>query len=336
MMRRAGRVLVLAALVLAASACGVTRFTPRGQYVLTSNDVRTDREVSKRERISADDVEKYIQQGPAKRFLGTNFNVWLYNSVQPDRKTWWARNMHSAGTPPVELDTAVTRISADYIGRYVRSRGYFDGSASYRLDTARRKARVTYTIKQGEPYRIGRIVYDFKDKALAPIVLPDTVNTLLKPGAPFDSGVLDAERTRIKDNLQLKGYYNFSVNNVRYLADSTVGGRKIDVTVLVNQYLTDYAEDGTPILENNPLYRIGRINIYPDYDPTRAVSDTSYMHHVDTLEYKGLNIVYGHKLRVKKEVLRELIGLHTNNVYSSQDVSRTYSNLMRLGYYRSA
>ncbi len=334
--RRCAKIVLAALLGLTMASCSVTRFTPKDKYVLMSTTVAQDKNAPKKERITESDVERYIQQNPAKRFLGTNLTVGLYNMVDPESKTWWARLWRGMGTPPVIFDTASMNVSTEYIGRYVRSRGYFDGTAGYAVDTAKQKAKVTYTIRQGEPYRIGKISYDFKDRLLEPIVMRDSTKTLLHTGAPFDSGVLDRERTRIKDYLHDHGYYTFSVNNIRYRADSTVGDRRVDVTVEVRQFLSDYDEEGAPILDNNAVYRLLSVNVYPDYDATRAATDSTYMHHPDTMEYRGMNIIYGHKLRVKKEVLHHLITLQPNQIYSAAEESKTYGNLMRLGYYRSA
>ena len=49
----------------------------------------------------------------------------------------------------------------------------------------------------GEPYRIDSVSYEFRDKFLEQIIIPDTANTLLRKGGIFDITVLDRERERI-------------------------------------------------------------------------------------------------------------------------------------------
>ncbi len=334
MQGRLVRICMVAAGAALLSGCGATRHIPQGSYLLVKNTVETDRNTPKKSRITESDLEKYIQQSPNSRFLGTNLNLWLYNSVKPESKTWWARNMHKMGQAPVILDTVLTRASADYIGKYVRSRGYFDGAATYALDTAKKRARVTYAITQGAPYRIGNIKYDYRDRSLEPVLQRDSARTLIRRGDVFDMEVLDRERSRIMNYLREGGYFNFSINNVQYLADSTVGGRTVDVTVVIHQAVS-YTADGVPVSDNNSIYRISRINVFPDNDITRDASDPG-AHRADTLEYMGLNIVYHDKLRVKKEVLRRAVSIYPNLLYNTQDVSRTNAELMRLKYFRSA
>ena len=57
---------------------------------------------------------------------------------------------------------------------------------------------------------------------------------------------------------------------------------------------------------------------------------------LDTVRYRGLNIIYDTKQHVRSEILRRTISLYPNALYSAQDVKRTYDNIMRLGYYKSA
>ena len=97
-------------------------------------------------------------------------------------------------------------------------RGFFSSQATYEVDTTSRKKRafITYRTVQREPYRINRLSYDFRDRFLEQIILPDTVHSLLRTGEVFDMEVLDQERQRITTYLKQRGYYNFTVNNIEY------------------------------------------------------------------------------------------------------------------------
>lgn len=112
--------------------------------------------------------------------------------------------------------------------------------------------------------------------------------------------------------------------------------RRIDLTVLVKQYMAGYDTNGEAVLDNNRIYRIRDINVFPDYNPTVATTDSLYKTRLDTVRYRGLNIIYDTKQHVRSEILRRTISLYPNALYSAQDVKRTYDNIMRLGYYKSA
>ena len=218
------------------------------------------------------------------------------------------------------------------------SKGFFSSQATYEVDTVsrRKRATVTFRTRQGEPYRIDSVSYEFQDNFLEQIVLPDTVNTLLHTGDIYDVSVLDAERERIAAYLKERGYYNFSVNNISYAARMFEKERLIDLRLIVKQYLTGYDERGLPVMDNNMVYRIDRINIFPDYDPTAARTDTTLLSRLDTVYYRGLNIIYEKRPNLRPPVLRQAVPLYPNYVYNSSQVNRAYSDLMALGYFKSA
>ena len=64
---------------IALSSCNVTRNLPEDSYLLQRVLVQTDSEAEREQRITSEDVYKYIRQTPNKHFLGTNFYVEVYN-----------------------------------------------------------------------------------------------------------------------------------------------------------------------------------------------------------------------------------------------------------------
>jgi len=336
--RESCRILAAALLGLLCSACSVTRHIPEGQYFLQKVKIEDDRSTPRKERITASDMEKYVRQTPNKRFLGTNFYVWLYEQAAPAKDNRWNNWKRKIGQAPVALDMGLTQKSAENLKVYMDSKGFFSSQATYEVDTVsrRKRATVTFRTRQGEPYRIDSVSYEFQDNFLEQIVLPDTVNTLLHTGDIYDVSVLDAERERIAAYLKERGYYNFSVNNISYAARMFEKERLIDLRLIVKQYLTGYDERGLPVMDNNMVYRIDRINIFPDYDPTVARTDTTLLSRLDTVYYRGLNIIYEKRPNLRPPVLRQAVPLYPNYVYNSSQVNRAYSDLMALGYFKSA
>ena len=324
--------------VLLCTGCNVTRHIPDGEYLVRKVRIEDDKSVPRKERIPASELEKYIRQTPNKRFLGTDFYVWIYEQADPDKTNWWNDWKRKIGQAPVLLDMRLTERSAQNLKVYMDSRGYFRSRSSFDVDTLsrRKRATVTYRIRQGEPYRIDTLAYDFKDRFLEQLVLPDTINSLVRPGDVYNIAVLDEERERIAARLKQRGYYNFSVNNIRYLADTLGGGRRVALTMIVEQHVTGYDARGQALKDNNMVYRIDRINLFPDYDPAVARTDSTFARRLDTTYYRGLNIIYRNRLHLRRKVLRRSVPLYPNYIYDSEQVNRTYSDLMGLGYFRSA
>lgn len=251
--------------VLAGVSCSVTRKLPEESYQVQKVTVEADKETPKKERIPASDLRKFIRQNPNKRFLGLNFYVWVYEQADPEKDNWWNRFKRRIGEAPVLLDMSLTEQSVRNLKVYMDYRGFFSSQATYEVDTTSRKKRafITYRTVQREPYRINRLSYDFRDRFLEQIILPDTVHSLLRTGEVFDMEVLDQERQRITTYLKQRGYYNFTVNNIEYEADTLGGNHLVDLKMIVKQHLAGYNEQGYPILRNNTVYRIDQINIFP-------------------------------------------------------------------------
>lgn len=333
---------IAAATLLTAVACNVTRKIPQGEYLLTRVRIEEDKSTPRRERITADadGLESYVRQSPNKRILGLNFYVWVYNSADPDKDNWWNNFKRKMGEAPVLLDMEQTLKSVRNLRTYLDTRGYFSSEVTYRIDTLpRRRAAVTYTIRQGEPMRIDSLGYEFRDNALRPIILADTSKTLIRPGDVLDIARLDAERERIAKNLNDRGYYNFTVNNIYYSVDTLAGNNTASVKMVIQPTLTGYNERGVAVWENNAVFRISQINVYPTYDPTaRSLYHEAQSDVIDTTYYYGLNIIKDpdRSPRLRNAVLRRTIPIYPNYLYDASLVTKTYNELMSLGFFRSA
>lgn len=328
--------LLLVAASLTAAGCSVTRHVPDGEYLLKKNTIIPDKETPKEDRVKESDVERYIRQSPNNRFMGTNLYLGIYSMSNPDKDGWGNRSLRKIGSAPVILDTTLVKRSNNNLTNYMIDRGYYDSDNTYEIDTAKKKAKVTYTLKQNTPYRLNNVGYEFRDTHLQPVVMQNNAATLLKRGDRFDIGVLRAEETRITSHLKNNGYYFFSANNITIMADTMVGNHNTDLTFIIKQHLKGYDNQGSPIYEDNRVYRIDSIFIRPGYDPQAAAEDPSYLLSMDTTLYRGLNIMHKGKKNVRSRILRHTVNLQQNQLYSESDVRQAYSNIMRLGYYKNA
>ncbi len=332
-----GRLFIVALLGILCSACSVTRKLSDGEYFLQRVKIEDDKQIPRDERITSYTLEQYVRQTPNKRFLGTNFYVWTYNLANPQKKNWWNDLKRKVGEEPVLLDLSLTHKSAQNLKTYMDSRGYYSSNVTYEIDTTRRpkRAYVTFRTHQGEPYRISSISYDFRDRELAPVIEADSASSLLHVGEIFDITTLDKERERIATYLNNRGYYNFSINNIEYRVDTLQGNRTAGIRMIVKQNIAGYDERGRAIMSNNRIYRISEINVIPDYDPAIAAEEYQKLLK-DTTYYQGLNIISQGKPKVRPAVMHSAIPLTPNTTYNASQVDRTYSEIMSLGYFKSA
>ena len=329
--------------VLFAIGCDVTRSLPEGSYLLSKVEFEEDKSTPREERITVDrdGIDIYVRQSPNKRILGMDFYVWVYEKANPDKDNWWNNFKRKIGEEPVILNMDLTEKSVRNLETYLRTRGYFNSEISYSLDTTRRqrRAEITYSIRQGEPTRINSLNYDFLDNSLRSAILADSAGCLIRHGDMLDITLLDAERERIASNLNNRGYFDFTVNNISYDVDTLNHRYSADVRMIIRPTLTGYNERGVPQWEDNAIYRIRNINVYPTYDPMLR-STRGFMPNakVDTTYIEGLYVIrdLGATPQLRNAVLRRTIPLYPNYVYNAEQVTHTYNELMQLGFFRNA
>lgn len=320
------------------TSCSVTRKIPQGEYFVQRVDIQTDKETPREERISAAEFKKYLRLRENKKFFGTNLYVSIYNLANPEKENGWNDFKRKLGEAPVLLDMTLVERSADNFKNYMDSRGFFSSGIEYEVDTLKkpRKAYITFKARQGRPYIISRLRYDFRDKNLEPIILADTSSSLIKVGDIFDIATLSAERERITNSLKRQGYYNFSVGNIEYIADTLKQDYTVGLKMVIKQSLTGYDEQGNPVMEDNVIYKIRRVNVLPKYDPLGFQSDSTFLGGMDSTQYMGMNIYYKGKSNLRPSVVRNLVPIYEGSTYDAERINNTYDRLMSIGYLKSA
>ena len=326
----------LMAMVLLGS-CNIKGYLPEGAYMLTQNIVETDNTTPRSERITSSEINKYIRQRPSMDLWGVR--AWIYCQADSVGAKWWDKLLRNVGAEPVILDTTQSRLSAANIEAYVASRGFFNAveEYSFRLNPKNRTASVTYTTFQGEPYRVAKVENKIEDGFMAKVLAADTATSLIKPGGILDLEKLGAERSRVAQQLHDRGYYDFSMSDIEFQVDTTIGNHKGNVAMVINGRTKGYDKQGRPIKENYPLYRLGKIKVLPSYDATRAATDPDYFLSLDTLSYEGLDVIYTDgEPNLRPSMLRKFIRLQQGSLYSNARVNSTYDNLLGIEYIRSA
>lgn len=337
------RYIVVMLVVVVVIGCDVTSSLPEGSYLVSKVTIVEDKQKHPDDRITVDKdgIEYYIRQSPNKRILGMDFYVWVYEKINPEKDNWWNRLKAKIGEEPVIYDQSLTDMSVKNLTTYLHTRGYFDSRVDVQLDTTRRhkRAEITYTIHQGEPMRIDSLEFEILDKSVAPLILADTANTLLRRGEVLDISYLDKERERVAQSLNNHGFYDFTVNNIFYNVDTLAGDNTANVQMVVNPKLSGYSIYGAPQWEDNAVYRLRNINVYPTYDPLlRANSGFKSDAQIDTTYYYGLNIIRDVDAtpRLRDALLRRIIPLYPSFIYNAQQVDKSYNELMSLGFFRNA
>ncbi|MFP3590666.1 BamA/TamA family outer membrane protein [Chryseobacterium sp. SIMBA_038] len=252
-------------------ACSTTKKVPDGEYLLTQNNF----EFEDKKELFDGELKNYVQQKPNKKqFLFMPLSLWLYNSANPKYDTILNEYMtypnemrnqklrdslfikynmkssvgksllidrlyHNWGSPPIILDQTKTEKSAQSIEKRLTYRGYWDAEVKFKhvLDSASKKAAVTYFITHKDPSLIKEYYYNIPDPKVKNIYQQKIHETLIRSGKILDQTVLEKEVTRITDLMREYGYYKFNNFNdeIYFVADSLKSRKQIPLTLEIHK-----------------------------------------------------------------------------------------------------
>lgn len=311
--------------------CSATRYVPQGKYLLRSNEVKI--KAPKGISINKSGLEQYIQQHPNRRLLGMGIYLGFYNITDTAKHgkwhTFWSQRV---GEAPVIYDSTLSDKTCGDMEIYLDDLGFLNGTVTDSVViNKRRKAKVIYRINVEKPYTISSISYDVRDDFLRPIVEADTVNSLLKVGRRFERKTFEDERMRIVTELKNRGFWGFNQSYVSYTADSTMGGNKVAIKLVVRRLVVGQGPNGRNIYANHPIYRIKTITVNSAYDPTASLEQINAMHY-DTTTYNDVAILYHKKQLMRSNILIGQLGMSPGELYDQQSIEQTYTNVRSLGY----
>jgi outer membrane protein assembly factor BamA len=252
-------------------ACSTTKKVPDGEYLLVKNNFEFE---DKKEPFDSE-LKGYAQQKPNKRqFLFMPLSLWLYNAANPKYDTllneymtypnelrdqklrdslfikynmkssvgkslFFDRLYHSWGSAPVILDQTKTEKGAESIEKRLTYRGYWDAEVKFKhdLDSAAKKAAVTYFITHKDPTYIKEYYYNITDPKVKNIYQQKLHESLVRQGQILDQTVLEKEVTRINDLMRDYGYYKFNSlgDEIYFVADSLKSRKQVPLTLEIHK-----------------------------------------------------------------------------------------------------
>lgn len=316
---------------LTISGCSTTRHVAEGEYLLDKVSIKL---ADKPKGVNAMVLEAYLRQQPNHKVLGFwKLQLGFYNMSGQDSTKWYNRWVRKLGQPPVIYSPELTDASERQLRQALINMGYMDVEVETDtiLNSAKKKAEVEYRITASEPHRVRSMTYDIADTAIARLIMADSARFTLRPGSLLDRNLLDGERTLMSDRLRNQGYYSFTKDYITFIADTAAGSTEVDLTLIVKPPRMAGAPQKTDSTATHQIYRIGKVVMVTDYTP--GVNKLTGPH--DTIDYKGIDIVYGPDHYIKPSALTEQCFIQPGEIYSSSNVDRTYESLSRLGILRS-
>ncbi len=314
-------------LLLIFSACNPTKYVPQDKFILQRNKMIT----SEKKKVEKKDLKANIKQKSNNRIVGIRFHLGLYNLSNIDKDKGIHPWLRKTGEPPVIFDISEHQKTIVQMKSFLNTKGYFDAIVEDSVIYSKQKAISEYSIDLQEPYKIGRINYIIDDPVLKPYILEDSSSTQLVSGETYQVKNIDNERERIEYLLKDKGFYRFRKDFIYFEADSTREQKTIDLTI--------HVRSKTLRLPNNEIeevpfhrYKIGKIFIFLDYDPSEALKDpTNYYKGLDTISYKGFNFIQSNeRSTLNYDIVLRLNYLYSDDLYNLTNVEQTRNHLSGL------
>lgn len=318
------------ALTLLAS-CSIRRFVPEGQFFLHKNNVKIEQE--KEVEFSKSDVSDYITQGTHKVKFPTKFSTWLYYVTEKSEKGLWHWVNKNLAREPEYYDALAAYNSARQIEDYLDNRGYFNSKVTNTVKYNGYRAKAYYVIHPSTPYRISKVNYQIEDSVIMSIVdrLKARDRLQAKVGDIYNAYTLDEQRVYITDFLRNMGYYYFTRDYITFEVDSSFNDHTLEVTMRID----NVKDRNTGAYHPHKQYRIGKINIYPNYmplfanmkptDSATATFSTGFRHLPNKVD-----VYYHEKPRIRPSTFSQAIQIQQGQLFRQTQVSMTYSGLSSL------
>jgi outer membrane protein insertion porin family len=126
-----------------------------------------------------------------------------------EKNAWLWRNI---GEKQVLVNAPELIQTANKINKFLFDKGFRDATTAYDIDTLsnKKKAKVTYTITEGQVYKIDTVLYKISDPTIDSIMKAEHLQARIKDKNDFDLSHVEAEKLRIEQLLKNNGYYEFT------------------------------------------------------------------------------------------------------------------------------
>ena len=308
------RGVLVVGLIFLLAGCSNTAYLAGDEKLYTGAEVqmKTQEEIPDQGDLE-DQLEQLVAPEPNAEFLGLfRLKLWLYN-IGLFRQTF--------GEPPVLLSAVAPGRIAYRMRMFLHNKGFFDATVNYQVREEEKTAAVDYTVTVRPPYIINSLTVSGSHTPLLDSIRAVTAGSLVSPGKPYDLDSLTLERSRIDAALKDRGFFYFSPDFLLFEADSSVGGRKVDL------YLT--LKNDTPERARR-IYYMGNTTVLSGYTPRR---DSTASASPDTVQEGDFTYIDWDRKFTPAVVLRSVF-FRKGRPYSWTSHDLTLNRLMNLGVFK--
>ncbi|MBU8891641.1 MAG: outer membrane protein assembly factor [Bacteroidales bacterium] len=316
---------------LVVSSCSPVKYVSDDEYLLDRYRIKV-----KEGKIKTEELKSYVRQKPNKRILGIRFHLWLYNlSAKNNNKEKGLNNwLRTIGEKPVIYDSYLMKKSTGHLKTYFDNKGYYNSIVDDTIQFRRKRVRVLYKVYINEPFKIRNVRYQCNDTCLIPKILPDTINSYIKPGENFDLDLLESERKRVESEMKNKGYYNFNKEFIHFQADSSAKTRDVELKMIINEF-QEKGPDNTVITTNHKKYIINKVSFFTNFDQKEALEQREdYYKDLDTIYLEGVYFITRGDDKLNTRVILQSNFIQEGETYSLFNTNKTYKHLNSLRLFK--
>lgn len=312
--------------VLFLFSCSPVKFVPDNKYLISK--VQVDVENSK---LGKEDVKSYVRQKENYKILGfLKFHLFLYNLSSKKKTEGWLKRI---GEPPQIYDEILSQRSENQLKQYAASKGYFRASVKSSVDfkEKKKKAIISYKLNAGEQYTIRRINYHIKDSALQNLYFNDNIKSQIKKGDPFDIEMLEAHQLNIVKLFRNNGYYYFTKEDIKFVADSSAYTNQVLVDLIIRpaeKNQVDSAKIFQPFYLNKFYYSVlpGNSAVTSGRDSLSVFSDT--------ISWDNSTLYQNKQVSYPTGLFTRTMQLKTGALYNNSAVESAFTAFNRLRQFR--
>lgn len=317
-------IVVLFAMLVA--SCSQTRFVSEQEYLLQKVELEIDNQ-----ELSKEELKSVLRQKENYKILGfIKFYLLLYNMSSKKKNDDWLKRI---GEAPQLYNERMAERSVEQLEGYMAQRGYYQAKVNrdVQLNKKKQKAKLIYSVESGSQYKIRSIDYHFRTPELQSIFYNDSAKNRIKPGTPFDIYELEKQQKRIVALYQNNGYYYFSNNQVRYLADTTL----YDKQVILDLFIGEIQASQVDSLKLLKPYYINHFyySVMPGNTPVTRNRNSSY-DFSDTLHWDHSTLYANYHVTYPPDLFIRTNQMENGSLYNIKEVENTFNALNRLRQFR--
>ena len=320
--------LIFLLLILTASSCSVRRFLPPGEKLYKGSTVIVHKnpEVKTKSSQLKTQLKLAVKPRRNKFLLGQPYKVWWWYVIGepvPEKKQKGLRAFlrKQLAEPPVLSSRVNAPVTAENMAAFMENIGYFHTTVHGDTVHSGYFVKARYTAEVQPQYHIKSITWVSDSSDLLKALMKEQKNGILKIGEPYRLSDISSERDRLDLYLKTKGYYYFNPNYLMAYADSTIGGRQVDLFLNLKRTTPDSARYP---------YTINKMTVFPGYSLASVELDTAK---IGFTEYDGL-LIKDKRKRYRPRLFAQTITYRPGSLYSSRNQNTTLNRLINLSAFK--